>query len=49
MNGTKGVQPLNVTLNEHQHNALSHSIMEVICKCYNEQNKTGLTIKRDIE
>jgi hypothetical protein len=26
-NETKGVQPSNVTLNEHQHNALSHSIM----------------------
>jgi hypothetical protein len=26
-NGTKGVQPSNVTLNEHQHNTLSHSIM----------------------
>jgi hypothetical protein len=27
MNGTKGVQPSNVTLNEHKHNAHSHSIM----------------------
>jgi len=26
-NGTKKVQPLSVTLNEHQHNAPSHSIM----------------------
>jgi hypothetical protein len=26
-NGTKGVQTSSVTLNEHQHNALSHSIM----------------------
>jgi hypothetical protein len=26
-NGTKGVQPSNMTLNEHQHNAPSHSIM----------------------
>jgi hypothetical protein len=27
MNGEKGVQPSSVTLNEHQHNAPSHSIM----------------------
>jgi hypothetical protein len=26
-NGAKGVQPSNVTLNGHQHNAPSHSIM----------------------
>jgi hypothetical protein len=26
-NGTKMVQPSSVTLNEHQHNARSHSIM----------------------
>jgi hypothetical protein len=26
-NGTKGGQPSSVTLNEHQHNAPSHSIM----------------------
>jgi hypothetical protein len=26
-NGTKGVQLSSVTLNEHQHNALSHSII----------------------
>jgi hypothetical protein len=26
-NGTKGVQPSSATLNEHQHNAPSHSIM----------------------
>jgi hypothetical protein len=26
-NGTKRVQPSSVTLNEHQHNARSHSIM----------------------
>jgi hypothetical protein len=27
MNGTKGVQPSSMTLNEHQHNVPSHSIM----------------------